>query len=167
MAWINRPSAPVNVPWLWLGSEPEGLRILLKVLLKFCGISQSRFDTRLKMKSTITVSFGAVLLLFTVTFGAEAQTRCSTDGFGGQRCVDSSGNVTRITPDGFGGQRYTQPNGDVQHQTPDGFGGSRLTDSHGNTTRITPDGFGGTRITAPDGQVTRCVPDGFGGTRCR
>ena len=130
----------------------------------------------------------AIFVFFIVvgTTFVHAQTRCSPDGFGGQRCTDSYGNTTRLTPDGFGGariqdsngnttrvspdgfggNRYSDSNGNMRRQTPDGFGGSRVTDSNGNVTRITPDGFGGSRITDQNGNVTRCSPDGFGGMRC-
>lgn len=85
-----------------------------------------------------------MLALVASTSCVSAQTNCSPDGFGGQRCSNSRG-ITQITPDGFGGSRISGPNG---------------------TTNVTPDGFGGSRITSPDGRVTNCKPDGFGGTRC-
>jgi hypothetical protein len=146
-------------------------RSLYRTIGRLMGVDRDCYTTRLNqgdayMKkiffSLITV---ALLCAASVASVAQAQVRCTPDGFGGQRCTDGRG-TTRITPDGFGGFRHSTPNGTMR-QSPDGFGGSRISLPDGGAARVTPDGFGGNRITMPDGSVTRCTPDGFGGIRCR
>ena len=125
------------------------------------------FTKEIHMIQKSLLTFGFALAMSLAYSGSMAQTRCSSDGFGGTTCRDINGNTTRGTSDGFGGTTWRDSNGNTTRATSDGFGGTTLRDSNGNTTRATSDGFGGTTLRDSNGNRTRCSSDGFGGTTCR
>ena len=97
---------------------------------------QTATDTeKIQMKAKSALTFGIAVVLSIVSWGATAQTKCSTDSLGNSTCRDGDGNTTRGRPDSLGNKTWRDSNGNAARGGTDRLGNTTLRDSDGNTTR--------------------------------